>query len=527
MLIQVMRFKGRQPDTAVQARFTQAGGTIGRSSQCTLALPDPERHISRIQAEVTWTDGSFFLTDRGNGNPTMHNGQEVGKGHCVPLADGDELHCGDYVLRVEASPSRRASSSTASPSFDPFADLVPVTSDSLPMAGDHPLAPRAQADSLIPEDFDPFGRSYLVPGTPARSAPSSAGKPISREEDIDALFGLCEPMSDPLSIGRALGASASQPNTSSCTDPFASLQSPSRPTGPAIPDQLPEIHGTMPLPQAQTLLNPSLGSGKANGFGMPGIVNGEEGIGAFSRNGPSSAGTNDLLSSGLGNSSCRSSESVSGAEQLNRDALFAALLEGAGLREAPRDLLTGKELEMDEATMRRIGMLLRLFSQGVIDLLAARTTLKREMHAAVTVIASQNNNPLKFSPEAASALAYLLAPSTPRGFMTPQDAVSDAIGDLRAHQIGVMTGMRAALEGVLERFHPDKLETRLTTQSRFGGIMPLNRKARLWEQFAALFGEVSQEAEDHFDALFSDAFVRSYEEQIEALRERRPHQTKR
>jgi type VI secretion system FHA domain protein len=149
------------------------------------------------------------------------------------------------------------------------------------------------------------------------------------------------------------------------------------------------------------------------------------------------------------------------------------------------------------------------------------------MHATVTVIASQDNNPLKFSPEATSALAYLLAASTPRGFMKPEAAVIDAMNDLRAHQFGVIAGMRAALDGVIERFQPGRLETRLSPPSRLGALVPMNRKARLWEQFEALFNEVSKEAEDHFDALFSDAFVRSYEEQIRALDEELPHQPKR
>ncbi|WP_334188195.1 type VI secretion system-associated FHA domain protein TagH, partial [Noviherbaspirillum sp.] len=206
---------------------------------------------------------------------------------------------------------------------------------------------------------------------------------------------------------------------------------------------------------------------------------------------------------------------------------LAALLAGAGLKEAPRDLVSGKQLEMDEQTMMRLGRLMRLFAQGVIDLLAARTTLKSEMHAAVTVIASQGNNPLKFSPEATSALAYLLAASTPRGFMKPETAVLDAMNDLLAHEVGVVAGMRAALEGILDRFRPAELETRLASRSRLGGGLVINRKARLWEQFEALYSEVSREAQDDFEALFSDAFVKSYEEQIRILEEHHSGQLKR
>ena len=37
----------------ITAHFDLHGGTIGRADHNTLALPDPERHISREQAEIT------------------------------------------------------------------------------------------------------------------------------------------------------------------------------------------------------------------------------------------------------------------------------------------------------------------------------------------------------------------------------------------------------------------------------------------------------------------------------------------
>ena len=50
-------------------------------------------------------------------------------------------------------------------------------------------------------------------------------------------------------------------------------------------------------------------------------------------------------------------------------------------------------------------------------------------------------------------MKHLLAPPT-RGFMAAAPAMRDAYDDLRAHQFGFLAGMRAALEGVLERFDP-------------------------------------------------------------------------
>jgi type VI secretion system FHA domain protein len=126
------------------------------------------------------------------------------------------------------------------------------------------------------------------------------------------------------------------------------------------------------------------------------------------------------------------------------------------------------------------------------------------------------NNPLKFSPTAELALQYLLGPATP-GFMGPAEAMSDAYDDLRAHQLGVMAGMRAALSGVLKRFDPAALEGKHAPNSSFASLIPSNRKAQLWDRFQDLFGELLNEAEDDFDELFGDAFVKEYERYVAQL----------
>ena len=588
MLVRVMRCKGRTPDVAAEAAFAEAGGTIGRSSQCTLALPDPERHISRIQAEITWSGTAFMLTDRGSGNPTLRNGEAVGRGKSVPLTDGDELHVGDYVLRVEMPQQRTAL--RGSEQAGPFSELV-STARNLDLAPDlapqgdslaDPFAPARRSDGLIPDDFDPFGKSCLLPDLLARRQPAAPAQPTAQPEDsIDALFGLGEPGADPLGIGTPLGAPSAQPNTAASSDPLLSLQSAARRSDAPMADYLPEIHTPMPMPVPMPAARMQPGAGANEGDNAFRSWESSDGVGSTAINPgrhreapprpapapvsvPPAPGVVELPETSFGPSPAKDAPAslpapkaaISPAEPLpplahrqppppaslppaspppaplsppssfrqpaSQSALLAALLAGAGLREAPSDPVSGRHFELDEGTMERIGSLLRLLSQGIIDLLATRTTLKSEMHAAVTVIAAQGNNPLKFSPDASAALAFLLAADTPRGFMPPEAAVEDAARDLLAHQMGVLSGMRAALAGVLQRFEPQQLEARLAPKSLLGGVLPMNRKARLWEQFEALYGAVSREAEDDFETLFSEAFVRAYEEQIAALKKQSP-----
>jgi FHA domain-containing protein len=168
--------------------------------------------------------------------------------------------------------------------------------------------------------------------------------------------------------------------------------------------------------------------------------------------------------------------------------------------------------------MERIGVLLREATQGTLDLMQARALTKREVRAAVTMIVSRDNNPLKFSPDLGFALAQLLTAKA-SGFMAAETAMRDAYDDLRAHQFGVMAGMRAALEGVLQRFTPAEIEQRVADRGLLDNLLPAMRKARMWELFEARHAEIAREAADDFQALFGRAFLHAYDEQVERLRQ--------
>lgn len=189
--------------------------------------------------------------------------------------------------------------------------------------------------------------------------------------------------------------------------------------------------------------------------------------------------------------------------------MLAALLEGLATPGLRLEALTPD-------LMRLIGSLLRESTRGAVELLVARAALKREMRAEMTMIVAKENNPLKFSPSAEVAMQYLLSPALP-GFMPAQPAMRDAFNDLRAHQLAVMAGMRSALDSVLLRFDPVRLEADLTQRSALSALLPSLRKARLWDTFEELFSQLSSEAQDDFEDLFGQAFLDAYEEQLDRL----------
>lgn len=193
-----------------------------------------------------------------------------------------------------------------------------------------------------------------------------------------------------------------------------------------------------------------------------------------------------------------------------RDAV-SAFLEGAGI--------AGKEIrdaEIDEF-LRQSGKILRAAIEGSMALLAARATAKKELRAEDrTMVASKDNNPLKLMSDPQEALAFLFdTKDRADGFLDPVQAVGDAFEDLRAHEVALFAAMRAALLGTIQRFDPKMLEAEL---EKGAGGLGLNRKAKLWELFAAYQQKLARDADDDFNKVFGREFMGTYMAQVKRLR---------
>ncbi|MFO1310804.1 MAG: type VI secretion system-associated FHA domain protein TagH [Burkholderiales bacterium] len=187
------------------------------------------------------------------------------------------------------------------------------------------------------------------------------------------------------------------------------------------------------------------------------------------------------------------------------DPMMEALLKGAGV---PGLQVPGG---LTPQFMEDVGAIMRESMKGLLDLLAARAHAKREVRADATIIVANDNNPLKFSPGLDAAVAHLLTPKG-QGFMSPQRSLVDARESLRTHQEGFVAGMQAALAAVLARFDPAKLEARLLESSSSGSFLAMNQKAKLWNLYEELYGQISRESETDFHFLFGEEFLRAYKE---------------
>lgn len=576
LTIQVMSIKGDAPPAPMVGVFMEPVGTIGRNDGNTLVLPDPERRISRTHARVVAAGDSYVIENQGAGLPVLINDRPLAPGAQAVLAHADLLQIGQYVMRVAMATSDSGDSRTLLESADDTtrqmrssADAVRTASDdplalfgAAPSAADDPFAnllapppspptlplPPASSDAaraptvgqgLIPDDFDPFAPPAPPPALHAQH-PDAGGAladfdlgvgPGVPGQSLDELFGLggkggSDPFGprsgtarsapDPFPPGHPLAAPISQANTAGSADPLAALRAGEATGGKPVHvqrDDAPQVNAAFTLPTgvpgaasvAAPAADPFLSWEHGTHTGEVEPIRQFEVV-------PPPAPAAVVMPRPARAPAPAPAAAASGDEAAAMEKLLQSLLEGAGVGDLPRMPVLTPQL------MRVFGELLRIATEGTLQLLVARALTKREVHAEATMIAARENNPLKFSPTVEVALQHLLAPAG-RGFMSPPRALKDAYDDLRSHQFGVMAGTQAALAGVLARFDPAQLEGRLTQKSMLDSVVPMHRKAKLWDLFTDLYSDISKEAEEDFNTLFGKAFVKAYEAQIEKLRE--------
>jgi predicted component of type VI protein secretion system len=325
-------------------RFDERGGTLGRSNSATFTLPDPERSISRMQAQVLYVDDSYWIENVSAASAILHNGRPLSAGMRIVLRAGDELRVGGY--RLQAGLEDDGTSATIL-----------------------------------------RGRTVVMHVEPGRM---------------------------PLKV------------------PPATPESP-RAAAPHAP----------------------------------------------------------------------------AGRQPDAAALWRSFLEGAGADG------TGSPAPSPER-MAAIGAMLRVAVEGIHELLATRAAAKDEMQADMTMIQVGGHNPLKFAPDAKLALQMLLNPPA-RGFLDGPAALRATLVDLQSHEVGVMAGLRTALDAVLERFAPEKLGAQLETRSVFESLLPAHRRARLWESYLEHYRTLRLEAQQEFQRLFGAAFREAYLGQVRSL----------
>jgi type VI secretion system FHA domain protein len=551
LVVRALRCPPPDQPQAINARFGANGGRIGRSNTCSLPLPSPDRYISREHLEIRCRDGKYSLKVISKVNGCSVNDNAVPPGAAVELSHGDKIQLGDYLLVAELQVESRAKDPLAA-----FGYSASSRADSLDMMAS--LAPPPATSGARDSQFD-TSPNWAQPTAPAARSRTPSMPPLTHQLETDPSATALGQMLDAApSASRARPPGSDAPanraptfgrddNGASALDAFLGLDGGllGKPAGGAnLSDQAQglyrqqDVNVAMPMQGNNTLPDPfddDIFSALDKDF-MPARANPAP-VAPVRAPAPAPAADPldfDLMGDGVAPS--RPQAVAPRAAPAQAPAMMAApvaaspaaVVDGAqalavlaqALELEPGDLDTAHPME----TIRIVGELLNLTVSGLYQMLEMRAQLKNELRIEDrTMIASRENNPLKHSDSARDALRYLVdvRQHGNKLFLQPAKAIGDAVADVCAHEMAVMAGTRAALLAALKMFSPEMVEKRIKKSGALDSVMPALHRAKLWESFLAMYGELEKEAEDHFDRLLNQEFARAYAEQGKKLRRKK------
>lgn len=459
--------------------------TVGRGPSNDLVLPDPDRMLSKSHFVIEDHNGSVVIVDLST-NGTFLNYSKIPLGRTpTPLNSGDVLSAGGYELVVEfggaasdigdliAPPAAQANVSHGQAQNAP--DPLALLDDAGP-GGDF-------LDDLLGSEEGPKGPGQIEIADPIDQLLPPLGededpffaKPQDGREGQGASMPMHNPsVQDAFTTPQAGGGASVIPddwdddflNPSAAPPEPAPTPAPAPPPVPAPPADAPTEAATPAQPPAVAPTQPTAPAAPEPVEEAPALVGDQAAARAF------------------------------------------------------LDALQTDDLKIDDAdlrnTMARMGRVLRTMIVGLREILMTRTSIKSEFRIDQTMISAGGNNPLKFSISPEQAIKALVRPAT-KGYLGAETATEQALEDIKAHEVAMVTGMEAALKGVLAKLNPEVLAGQIETSGALGSILK-GRKARYWEVYEKMYAEISDQAENDFHDLFSREFARAYKEQLDKLK---------
>jgi type VI secretion system FHA domain protein len=459
----------RCPDLAAPEMRQLQGGdfSIGRGAENDWVLSDPERHLSKRHCLIAYRSGGWQVADLStNGTYLNHETDPIGRDAPRDLSDGDRLRCGAYEIEVrivEEDGPRMPSRSAAEPLGDPFA-LDPFRSAPAEAASafdsDPLLQPQREGDPFA-VDLGPSSASLPADYDPL--APDPADSPFAGPVQADHAPHLDD----------AFRPGVAHPVIPEDWDRDLRSPEPPRPAEEVPPpERRPALPGRRAAPPERRVAPPSL---------PPAPVPPELTAPPHALTAPSHTSAAD-------------------------DDLLALFFRGAQLNDV--------RLSDPAAAIEALGEVFRAFVSGLRQALVARAAVKAEFRIEQTTIQARGNNPLKFSASDEDALAGLLGAGR-RSDMSPVEAVTEALRDIRLHELASVAAMQSAARALLAELDP----ARLRESAGHGGLdfVATQRKAHAWDAFEAAHARIARALEDDFDSVFGKAFARAYERALDDI----------
>ena len=490
LILTTVSYKGMPPNQEISAQFDAKGGTIGRSPDNHLVLPDPEKFTSRLHASIVFEAGQYFIQDSSTGGTYLNNSPTPLQQGRAPLHNGETLRIGEYELLVSILESGAANFRPAIETPVRQLDLADSSNPSDPFASVH--SSQAKPDffsSFVEQPESSVAHESFSPPEVSQT-PASA---VDDELDFGDLLSKLDELPGASSQSKSSFQAAELPvlpDDFFADDAFMPEEPVAMPAGESVKAEIPTIQ---PQPNAEA----------ADFFSQPDVFAPAEAP-VVKDNKPEVVAPEPAESS-LQQPITPQQVSSPQATQVTPkampadDQLLQAFLAGAGITD-PNFL----PAEQWPAMMRTSGELLRSMVEGLMQVLRARAELKSQFRVSVTTMRSVDNNPLKFTPNVDDALRLILAPTNP-GFLPPKEAVKGGFSDIMNHQIAMTAGIQAALADILQGFDPQLIE-----KNQSEGLL-FQKKAKCWESYVEKYPQLKAVAQEEF---FGDAFADAYEKQM-------------
>ena len=466
--------------------------TIGRAQENDWVLPDPEQHLSRQHCVIERRGGSFCVVDT-SANGVFVNGESapIGRGRERGLGHGDRLQLGSYVIAValegmgEPAPAPERGNLFDSANLAKAApkegagrvfDGTWVGSREALGVADHRAAPMGRPDPRYqtPPEHRPVDLGKIAPAPDLfdTERPAAPPKPPQKAAPEKIAPDKAAPQATP---GGSLFDSEESAPTSprdpiEAPDPFAADPFATAGPAPAPPATPPAPEAAPPAPAPEPVVaQPPAAPPPAAQAPPPAVA-----------------------------------PEPSRAPEVPDTRLIEAFLEGAGLS------ADAVSIDDPEAFMREAGARLRDLTEGLVQLLSARASMKNVARVERTTIGRDLNNPLKYAITPAEALLAVLQ-GRGAGFLSPEAAVRGGFRDIQQHEMALLDAMQAALRALLQRFEPESFERQLEAENLFSTLVAGGRRAKCWDAFKARYEQIASEAERQFLGEVGADFSRTYE----------------
>lgn len=440
--------------------------SIGRDPRNAWVLPDPERFLSKKHCVLSFGPNGWQISDTSTNGTFLNHDIEPIRDTPRGLRDGDRILLGSYEMEVALAAGEEPLLSPAYAAEPGLPRRTGASShlddrlsgDPFPALGDDPLGLAGNDGVGLSARFDP-----LVPPSQLHDdAP-----PMHDRAFLDARY------TPPRGIPRLLPDdwdAEVRPDASPGAPPDAPPDAPPGATPGSAPGMAPGM-ATPGQPPAGMPPHP------------PFAVAGDAGPAASEPLPPDDPTISDVPAPDAG-------------------AGLAALLRGAGMASAAASKADAQQ------TLHALGAAFRAMVHGLRQIMIGRASIKGEFRIEQTAIRASGNNPLKFSADDEDALRALLGLGRPSE-LSPEAAVSNALRDMRLHEVAMMTAMQEAVRDLLRRLDPERLGVETGPHLLDG--WPGWRKSRNWDLFAARHRTVVDALSDDFDSVFGKAFARAYE----------------